>query len=341
MTGGTTDRRPRTTGEAPRRRPPSVVRGLISALCLALAACAGGPVDPATAEAVPLRLDRDDPGRLLGSVLGAYAGPDGGDPFDAGIVSRDGAEITLHPQKLPADARAALRDANGDGAIDWDELAPMLEATYTAARGLPATLDALRQQADFSAGEPEWFVVEVDGVMTAARRRISVPTAALRRAMGAFAESGEIAYPAGTWIVGEHLVDGAVVETTAKRRRADGFWDFAVYGPDGALAPATQTEPRPLRVPTQCTGCHLGRKLFEPEKSFPAEASDGPFGPRAIHVPHDWRSASATALFEEHARRPDGVLGLYATLYAGRLLEARQSGTLSPDDAALLEALGL
>lgn len=308
----------------------------------ALAGCGGGgPVDVATAEAVPLRLDRDRPERLLGSVLGAYLGPDGGDPYQAGLVSGEGGDLTLHPGKLPAEARAALSDANGDGAIDWDELAAMLEATYTAARALPPTLDALRQRAPYDRGEPDWFTVEVDGVMTAARRRISVPTAALRQAMAGFGAGGELRYPPGTVIVGEHLLDGAVAETTVKLRRPDGHWDFAVYGPDGRLAPATATEPRPLRVPTQCTGCHLGERLFEPEKSFPAAASDGPFGPRAVHVPDDWRSARATAHFAEHARRDDGVLGLYATLYAGRLLAARERGTLGPEDAALLESAGL
>jgi hypothetical protein len=159
--------------------------------------------------------------------------------------------------------------------------------------------------------------------------------------MTAFASSGSLDYPAGTWVVGEHAIDGDVVETTVKHRRSDGYWDFAVYGPDGALAPATQTEPRSLRVPTQCTGCHLGQRLFEPEKSFPAEASDGPFGPRAIYVPDPWRSAEATALFDEHRRRDDGVLGLYATLYAGRLLAAREAGTLDDDGRRLLDALGL
>ena len=316
---------------------------ILTVLAVALAGCGGdaGPADPATAEAVPLRLDRDRPQALLGSVLGAYVGPDGGDPYQAGLVSGEGGDLAIHPQKLPADARAALKDANGDGAVDWDELAAMLEATYYGARALPPTLDALRERAPYDRGEPEWFTVEVDGVMTAARRRISVPTAALRRAMAGFPEAQELAYPAGTVIVGEHLADGAVVETTVKLRRADGYWDFAVYGADGQLAPATATEPRPLRAPTQCTGCHLGERLFEPEKSFPGAATDGPFGPRAVHVPDGWRSAEATARFNEHARRDDGVLGLYATLYAGRLLAARQQGTLGPEDAALLEAVGL
>lgn len=319
-----------------------MIRFLIVPLALLIAGCGGGgPVDVATADSVPLRLDRDRPEKLLGSVLGAYVGPQGGDPFEAGLVSRDGNDLMLHPQKLSAEVRSALSDANGDGAIDWDELAIMLEATYTRARGLPTTLDVLRRSAPYDQGGDDWFTVEVDGVMTAARRRIHVPTDALRQAMAGFRQSGGLTYPAGTVIVGEHVIDGATVETTVKTRRADGYWDFAVYDGDGRLAPATSTEPRALRVPTQCTGCHLGERLFEPEKSFPGTASDGPFGPRAIHVPDEWRNREATVLFDEHASREDGVLGLYATLYAGRLLAARERGALDPADAALLESLGL
>ncbi|MGB3543896.1 hypothetical protein [Rubrivirga sp.] len=308
---------------------------------LVAAGCATGPADPATSDSIPLDLDRDRPERLLGSVLGAYVGPDGGDPFEAGLVSGDGSDLALHPQKLDDDVRAALEDVNGDGTIDWDELAVMLEATYYGARTLPQTVEELQSAADYRAGEPEWFSVEVDGVMSAARRRISVPLASLRSAIEGFPERDELIYPAGTWIVGEHIEDDEVVETTAKYRRSDGYWDFVVYGPDGALAPSTQTEPRALRVPTQCTGCHLGQRLFDPEKSFPADASDGPFGPRAIYVPDSWKSAQATDLFREHASRDDGVLGLYATLYAGRLMAQRAAGDLDDDDARLLDALGL
>ena len=325
---------------APRASVPRRGRTLASALLVAVAGCAGGPVDVQTAEAVPLRLDKANPERLVRSLFGGVV--DGADPFEAGLVSGEGGDLVLHPQRLDDATRRALVDANGDGAVDWDELVPFVAATYASTHGLPPTLDAFYAAAGATppAGgeDPAWFTVEVDGVMTAARRRVSVPTAALRSAIGAFADGGRLVYPVGTPIVGAHLDgDGALLETTVKRRRADGFWDFAVYDAAGALAPATSTPPLPLQAPTQCTGCHLGQKLYEPEKSFPAEASDGPFGPRAYHVPDAWRSAPATALFQEHARRDDGVLGLYATLYVGRLL----ADGAGPGDAALLERLGL
>lgn len=304
--------------------------------------CAAGPADVQTAESVPLRLDRARPERLVRSLLGGFAAPGGADPFAAGLVSGEGHALALHPQKLTPAARAVLRDADGDGALSWDEFRALADEAYYAARALPPTVEALRAAEPYAAVDPAWFAVDVNGVMTALRRRVYVREAALRQAIEAFAADGRLVYPAGTWIVGEHLgADGAVVETTVKRRRADGFWDFGVYGADGRLAPATSTEPRPLRAPAQCTGCHLGQRRYEPEASFPGPATDGPFGPRAYHVPDAWRSAAATALFQEHARRDDGVLGLYATLWAGRALAARDAGTLAPADAALLERLGL
>ena len=309
---------------------------LVLALTLVLPACASGPVDVQTADAVPLRLDKSSPDRIARSLLGGVAA---GDPFETGLVSGEGDDLVLHPQTLDAELRATLVDADGDGAIGWDEFAAFVEASYP--RGLPPTLADARREAGF-VGNDEWAAYDIDGVMTAARRRVLVSRAALEAAMETFASGGELRYPAGTWIFGEHLGDdGAVLETTAKRRRADGFWDFAVYDAAGDLAPATATEPRALRAPLQCTGCHLGRKLYEPEESYPAPASDGPFGPRAYYVDDAARSAEATALFDEHTRRDDGVLGLYATVHAGRLMAARAAGEAAPDEVALLERLGL
>ena len=312
---------------------------LLAALVALLAACASGPAGGG----LRVDLDKANEERLLRYYLGGYAAPAGADPFEAGLVAREGGGFVLRPEAFPEAARAALRDADADGTLGWDEFTVFVEATYADARGLPASLDALRAARPWSLGDSAWFGFDVEGsAMTQARRRTLVPTAALRAALAGFRAAGDrLVYPEGTLLVGEHLVDGAVVETTVKRRRADGFWDFAVYGADGRRAAATATEPKPLRAPVQCVGCHLGERRFEPDASFPAAAPDGPYGPRALVVPDAWRRPDVAARFNEHAARTDGVLGLYATVYVGRRLAERAAGTISARDAALLDRLGL
>ncbi len=315
--------------------------GYVLLLLGALLVGCSGP--DANADGLRLDLDKRDPEQLLRFYLGSYLGPDGGDPVEAGLLSDDG-RFRLHPDALEARWHAALDSANadGDGSLDWDEFVDFIDQTYAETRGFPPTLDAFRAEVPYAPGDSAWFTVEIDGVMTNARRHVFVPMPGLRAALSGYHDNGErLLYPVGTALVGEHRVGGELAETTAMRKRADGFWDFFVYGRDGALAAATATEPRPLRSPTQCLGCHIGRKLFEPEKSFPAPAPDGPFGPRGIHVGPSMRNAEVVAFFDEHAKRSDTALGVYGTLFVSALLADRAAGRLSAEDAALLESLGL
>ena len=293
-------------------------------------------------DAGPLRVDmgRRDPEPLLRFYLGAYLGPGGGDPFAAGIVAKDGDAFTVDPAALAAhlpDGAPAL-DADADGTLTGEELTAFAQATYGTARAFPATLDALRAETRYSEG----FRLDTRGVMSVARRHVYVPEANLRSALARYRANGErIVYPAGTVFVGEHhLADaGAPDETTVMRKRADGQWDFFVYGANGRLADATHTAPRPLRSPTQCVGCHFGPRAFEPEKSFPAPAPPGPDGERAVYT--DFRDEATTRFFDEHRKRSDRTLGLYATVYTARLRAARAAGTITPEDAALLGSLGM
>ncbi|MDA0379572.1 MAG: hypothetical protein O2899_08775, partial [Bacteroidetes bacterium] len=62
-----------------------------------------------------------------------------------------------------------------------------------------------------------------------------------------------------------------------------------------------------------------------------------PAGPRTLDVPPAWRNAGITALLDEHARRSDSVLGLYATLY---LAEAA-AGQGDEPARALLDRFGI
>ena len=330
-----------------RRKAPLLVRTLFlplllsSFLSILVTACGGSP-EPVDGH---LRLDteRRDPERMLRFYFGSYLGPDGGDAVAAGLLAGEGQDFTLDPDALPERWRPALDAANadGDGTLDWDELSAFFESTYAEARAVPPTLDAFREAVPYAA-DSAWFTVEIDGVMTQARRHLFVPLDALRAALSEYRAHGDrLLYPVGTAIVGEHHLDGARAETTVMQKRPDGFWDFWVYDGGGDLAAATSTPPRALRSPTQCVGCHFGSKLFEPEQSFPAEAPPGPYGPRAVHVGPAMRDAEVVAFFDEHAKRSDTVLGPYGTLFVSKLLTDRAAGRLAPEDAALLDGLGL
>ncbi len=312
------------------------------ALIPLLAGCGGRDARPNGA--LRLDLDKRDPERLLRVYLGGALGPDGGDPFESGLVTETDGALWLHPDGLPADLRPAFETRAADGVLDWDGFAEAVQATYPQARALPPTLDAFREGTPYGP-DSAWFSVGIDGVMTTARRRVFVPMAALRAALRGYRENGErLIYPAGTTVVGEHREGEDLLEVTAMRKRADGEWDFFVYGPDGQIASQTSTPPRALKAPTQCVGCHVGRKLYEPERSFPAEARPGPHGPhgpRMLHVPEAMQNAEVVAFFQEHAKRSDTVLGIYNTLLVSQLLAERDAGRLDAEDAALLDGLGL
>ena len=343
-------------GQEPERYRPSVLRyfgsSILPLLLVLLVGCTDtDPAsDGASTDGLVLDTEKRNPERLLRFYFGSYLGPDGGDAVEAGLLSGAGDDFCLHPDALDARWRPALDSANADAddTLNWDELVDFFEATYAEARDLPPTLDAFRADAPYAAGDPDWFEVELSGVMTTARRHLFVPESALRAALTDYRANEErLIYPVGTALVGEHRIEGELAETTVMRKRPDGFWDFFVYGADGALALATDTPPRALRSPVQCVGCHFGRKQFEPEESFPAEAPPGPFGPRGIHavegepLTDNLRNADVVAFFDEHAKRSDTALGVYNTLFVSGLLADRRAGRLAPEDAALLDGLGL
>ena len=184
--------------------------------------------------------------------------------------------------------------------------------------------------------------VEVNGVMSNATRHVLIPESAVRRGLEEFAANGEqLLYPVGTRILADHVLNDNVAETTAMRKRADGYWDFFVFDSNGELAAETATPPKSLTVPTQCAGCHLGSRLYDPEKSFPGKAHAGPNGPRKIHVGDRQKNSEAVRFLDEHRKRSDGILGLYGTIYLANLLADRGDETINAEDAALLDKLGL
>lgn len=294
---------------------------------------------------VPLDLEKSDEERLVRYYFGGYLGPDGGDPFEAGLTVSRGGRLFVDVDSLHRrynSAAEALADTNADGTFGWDEVAAFLERTYYDSRRVPRNLGELSRRYAYQQAEEGWMTVDVRGPMTTALRTIYAPTEAIRAALRAYDENeSRLIYPVGTAFIGEHRMDGLLLETTAMIKRGDGFWDYVTYGEDGELAPSTGTPPRPLKTPTQCVGCHFGSRLFEPEESFPRRAPDGPRGERAVYVEEELRDPEVVAFFDEHARRSDTVLGLYGTLFVSRLRAERRSGRIRPADAELLEALNL
>lgn len=313
-------------------------------VCLSLFGCGGPDASDLPDSFVRLSLDQSEPRRFLRYYFGGYAAPEAADPFEAGLLHERSGRFYLDrdafARRQPALA-GRLRDADGDGRIEWEEMEAFIDRSYNEARAIPPSLAAFSAAAGF-APDSAWMEVAVHGVMTAAERRIYVREEAVRAALRHAAETdGGIVYPPETIFVGRHYLEGALAETTVMRKRADGFWDFFTYDKNGALAGKTSTPPRPLKSPVQCVGCHFGNKAFEPEKSFPALSRPGPHGPRQVYAPDDLRDREVTLRLDEHRRRADTILGLYGTLFASKLKARRQAGTLDPADAALLEALDL
>ena len=319
---------------------------LVAACSVALGGCNRG-TDAALPEAY-LRLDMDDQSgaeQLVRYYFGGYIRPEAKDPFAEGLVVKKEGHFYVNTDTLrrfyPAIA-SKLKQAGGQEAIGWEKLLGFLQATYYQARDLPPTLAELREKAPYQQEGEKWFTVEIDGVMTSARRRVHVRRSALRSALRGYHRRDEqLIYPVGTTIIGDHYRSGERVETTAMQKRPDGYWDFFTYNEAGQLARRTQTPPRALKTPTQCAGCHFGTKLFDPEKSFPAPARPGPRGPRTLHVGDSMRDAEVTQFFKEHSKRSDMVLGLYNTLFVSWLRTQRQAGELAAQDRALLDTLGL
>ncbi len=325
----------------------SVLRFAVCAMLLcSMQACtnAGGQVD-LPASFIPIEIDKSEPKRLLNYYFGGYVTPRASDPFDAGLLADTLGRLFVNMDSLSAhfpDAASALGDRDGNNRIDWDELEAFINRTYYEARGLPPAVDALLLDAGYSPEDPEWMSVEIDGVMSIARRRLVIHETAIRHALEGYWENEErLIYPSATTIIGRHYLNDRLAETTVMRKRDDGFWDFAVYDASGSLVPTTLTPPKELKSPVQCVGCHLGSKLFEPEKSFPAKSEPGPHGPRQIYVEDGLRDGDVVKLFDEHRKRSDTVLGLYTTLFVAQLRQQHRAGRLTAEDAALLENLGL
>ena len=273
---------------------------------------------------------------VLEYYLGLMAG---GDPSELGLLTRQSNGYRINPARLgelrPGFDRLLEPYMRGSQ-LDWDSLLVFAASVYDQIQRLPDQLAELRD----SALSNEVLTYDVHGPMTRYLRRIWVPRSALIAAVSQYNANGQrLVYPTGTAIMAHHFDDGALMESTVMYKRPEGYWEFGTYDQEGLRAAKTRPNPRALETPRQCVGCHLGQREFEPEKSFPRPATDGPDGVRQWYT--DARDPVISDFFREHQRRSDTVLGLYATIYVTNLLRARELESLGTEEAQLLEQLGL
>jgi len=293
---------------------------------------------------VPIVLEGGNAERRLRFYVGSISGAEAKDPVSAGLlINRDGQWLLQDPRRIggmPSSHLQTLFDQSVEsGFLGLDDLEDYVQEHYYAAREFPATLDAWQERRG-SWSEPDWFKLEVQGSMVPQRRITWVRRADVEAALdGMTSLTDSIVYRQGTVFIGEHVGNGGIDETTIMYKRGDGLWDFLAYDGEGNLTELIRKEPRDMLIPTRCTGCHYGDRMFEPERSFPAMASPGPSGERSIFVPTAWRQPSIARQMQEHARRSDTVLGLYATLY---LAEAVSGDSPHPAKArAYMHKFGL
>ncbi len=317
------------------RRTPFIV------LCALISATLGGCTDTSentrsgdgisgpNSRLIAVNIEKRDPKPLLEFYLNSFASEK-----KPGLVAIQGkfyADLDVINTGGPE-----LRDENDDDEIDWEELESFVLKAYYERRGIPESISGLQDRIGQWSDLDGWFRLAVTGVMTSARREIHVRDSSLALAIESFADQGQLLYPIGTSFVAEHFERDDLKETTVMIKRADGLWDYAAYDSTGTRTTVTRRSPKSYSVPTQCLGCHFGNRGFEPERSYPKPARPGPNGERVFHFPEVTAPPELVALFDEHMRRSDTVLGLYATLYVAGLSE-RPSSDLSPREIRVLE----
>lgn len=307
-----------------------------------IASCGQPDVRPPSESSTQIRVDleKSDERKLLAFYFGGMLSELGSDPFESGFVQEQNGRFFLDGTRLSEllpELASDIRTAGSDGRIVWDEFESLIQRHYYSYRPIPATVADLKEQrGDFSDTET-WFSFEVKGVMSTHVRNIHVPRKQLLTAISNYRNNdGRLIYDSGTTFISEHKEDGQSVEISAMTKRSDGFWDFYAYGLDGSQISRIEHMPSDLIVPTQCVGCHFGNRLFEPEKSFPIDPAPGPDGPRKLYVTGDMRNLRVVRAIDEHRKRSDTILGLYATLFISQMKTRRAEGTIDPEIERIL-----
>jgi len=303
-------------------------------LLMLLSACAHPTADiPPGSHSIDL--DKSGEAHLIGYWLSAYLDPPG-DPFEAGVVFESDGSFFLAARDSMQYKAPDLMPLLAHETVDWAVFSAFITETWHDAVGHPQSIGEWVELDGNWRDAEGWMRIPVKGSMSPYERVVHVRESSVRAAIAKRAQSGELIYPLGTLFVAEHVEGDVVMETTIMWKRQQDAWDYVSYDADGQRTDRIFKEPEPLLSPVQCQGCHEGNRGFEPERSFPRQVDAGPDGERYIGVDEASRDPVVTSALNEHMRRSDTILGLYATVYLSRVRTRVLSGSGSASDSLLL-----
>lgn len=276
--------------------------------------------------------------------------------MDGRIVVRDGKELYLDVGQWPAEKVSLLAGIAGQeppaDEMTAQEINSYMEKHYYEMTYPYPDLEALRNAHAYR-DNPDWLTVPVDSVTFHRRRVLRINKDRIADALAAYFDHGNrLIYPRDAVIVAESFdKQGRFSEAEVLTKRADTFWNFAVYDSQGRLAPQTVAfneagEPEPNRkgfvVPHGCAVCHrIDRLDFSGDEEAPLRAPIRSFFQHLparvpqIHLSAEYYDHMAfTELTEATARVKDSVFGVYGSLLLSELAGRRRLNTLSANDRA-------
>lgn len=274
--------------------------------------------------------------------------------MDGKIVRREGKDLYIDLALVPRTAASILRDIarreSSEESISSGEMAAYMDEHYYELTRPYPTLQALLREHPYR-DNPNWLKVPVDSLTFSRLRVLRIDKDRIADALVEyFDHDNRVLYPEGTVIVAESFdKQGNFVEAEVLRKRFDTFWNFAIYGPQGALQNSSiafneEGEPAPersgLKVPQDCALCHrLDRLDLSGDPEAPVRAPVRGFFHKLparvpqVHLGPEYYSHMAfTELTEANAKVKDGVFGVYGSLLLSELSSRKRLGTLTAED---------
>jgi formylglycine-generating enzyme required for sulfatase activity len=281
--------------------------------------------------------------------------------LDPTIVVRRGKELYINLENIPPQHAATLRqiaarEAPADDISLAEMSAYMDQAYYELTQPYP-TLQALLREHPYR-DNPNWLEISVDSATFHRRRVLHFSKERIADALASYFDHNDrLLYGTGTVIVAESFDKaGKFIEAEVLRKRADTFWNFAIYDSAGALIPASfafnddgelAPDQAGFRASRDCAFCHrIDRLDLSGDPEAPVRAPIRGFFHRLpartpeLHLgPEYYDHMAFTELTEANAKLKDGVFGVYGSLLLSELAGRKRLGSLTADDTARYKRL--